>query len=443
MSFPRYPAYKDSGVEWVGQVPTHWQVAPFRAAVVERDESNAGMKEDNLLSLSYGRIIAKDMSSNDGLLPESFETYQIVRPGDIVLRLTDLQNDKRSLRSGVVSESGIITSAYLAVAPTAADSRFLNYLLRAYDVAKVFYSMGGGLRQSMKFADLKAMPTVLPPSGEQAAIAAFLDRETAKIDALITEQKRLIELLKEKRQAVISHAVIKGLNPDAPMQASGIEWLGDVPAHWAVMPLKRLAELIDGDRSSTYPSDEDLVVQGVPFLSSKNIVGCKFASDNLKFISEQKFASLSRGKIRGGDLAITVRGTIGHVAIFDPEVIGYPTAFINAQMMIIRPTGVTASFIHSVTESEYWKTQLQIASYGTAQQQLSNLVLQQVSVAVPPPKEREEICRFLSTELGKLDNLIELTQSAMSLLHERRSAIVSAAVSGQIDVRIPRPSEAT
>jgi type I restriction enzyme S subunit len=220
VSFPRYPEYKDSGVEWLGEVPAHWELLPLFSCARERIESNRGMVENNLLSLSYGRIITKNMFSNDGLLPESFETYQVIRTGDVVFRLTDLQNDKRSLRTALVEETGIITFAYVAVSPIDIDPPLFSYLMRAYDLTKVFYSMGGGLRQSMKFSDLKRLPVLIPPLPEQRAIAGFLDRETAKIDALVAEQERLCELLREKRQAVISHAVTKGLDPDAPMKDS-------------------------------------------------------------------------------------------------------------------------------------------------------------------------------------------------------------------------------
>jgi type I restriction enzyme S subunit len=199
VSFPAYPEYKDSGVPWLGEVPAQWKRKPLFALAKELDDRNVGMQEDNLLSLSYGKIKRKNIEDNDGLLPASFETYQIVERDDIVWRLTDLQNDQRSLRTGIVRERGIITSAYLATRPTAVLPEFLAYLLRTYDLTKVFYSMGGGLRQSMKFSDVKWLPIMLPSDAEQAAIAAFLDRETAKIDALVAEQERLIALLKEKR----------------------------------------------------------------------------------------------------------------------------------------------------------------------------------------------------------------------------------------------------
>ena len=229
MSFTSYERYKQSGVEWLGAVPEHWSTLPLLAVGRERDERNTGMAESNLLSLSYGRIIRKDINTNEGLLPESFETYQIVHPGDIIFRLTDLQNDKRSLRTAIVEERGIITSAYLALKPLSANPQFLNYLFRAYDLRKVFYAMGGGVRQSMNYEDVKRMEMLLPPMDEQFAIAGFLDLETTKIDALIQEQRRLIVLLKEKRQAVISHTVTKGLNPCAPMKDPGIEWIGQLP----------------------------------------------------------------------------------------------------------------------------------------------------------------------------------------------------------------------
>ena len=200
-------ALRDSGVAWLGQVPAHWEVVPVLSKFQLREESNSNMKEQNLLSLSYGKIVKKDIESNDGLLPESFETYQIVYSGDIVFRFTDLQNDKKSLRSAIVTEKGIITSAYLAIAPKYGLPQFFDYLFRAYDVLKVYYSMGGGLRQSLKYDDFKRTPIPLPPLAEQEAIAAFLDAECARIDALISSAERAVVLLQERRSAVIAAAV--------------------------------------------------------------------------------------------------------------------------------------------------------------------------------------------------------------------------------------------
>ncbi|NWF36070.1 restriction endonuclease subunit S [Mariprofundus sp. KV] len=204
-----YPAYKPSGVEWLGDVPECWGIKPFFAQTMERKEPNKGMIETNLLSLSYGRIVPKDINTDEGLLPASFETYQLIHPNDIVFRLTDLQNDKRSLRSAICKEKGIITSAYLAVRTSGFDADYLNYLMRSYDVMKVFYSMGGGMRQSMKFDDLKRLPLIVPSVREQTAIVTFLDGETTRIDSLMEKTEKSIELLKERRSALIT-AVVTG-----------------------------------------------------------------------------------------------------------------------------------------------------------------------------------------------------------------------------------------
>ena len=234
-----YPENKDSGVEWVGGIPKHWNVLPAFAAATNECIKNSDGLETNVLSLSYGNIVERDIENNFGLLPDSFNTYQIVNVGDIILRLTDLQNDKRSLRVGLSKLNGIITSAYLKlVCKSMLQYGYAYRLLHSYDTTKVFYGMGGGLRQSMKFDDFRRLPFLIPTQEEQRTIAAFLDYETARIDQLIAKQQQLIELLKEKRQAVISHAVTKGLNPNAPMKDSGVEWLGQVPEHWEAVRVK-------------------------------------------------------------------------------------------------------------------------------------------------------------------------------------------------------------
>lgn len=175
---------RDSGVEWIGQVPEYWDVKPFFALVTELNRKNVGLVETNILSLSYGNIIQKPETRNMGLTPESYETYQIVESDEIVFRFTDLQNDKRSLRSAQVTQRGIITSAYMAVKPHSIDSTYFAWLMRSYDLCKVFYAMGGGLRQSLKFEDVRRLPVLIPPVDEQSEITNTINAETARIDAL-------------------------------------------------------------------------------------------------------------------------------------------------------------------------------------------------------------------------------------------------------------------
>ena len=198
---------KDSGVEWIGQVPEHWEVKPFFALVSELNRKNVGLAETNILSLSYGNIIQKPETRNMGLTPESYETYQIVESGEVVFRFTDLQNDKRSLRSAQVTQRGIITSAYMAVKPHSIGSTYFAWLMRSYDLCKVFYAMGGGLRQSLKFEDVRRLPVLIPPVGEQSEITNTINAGTARIDALVEKTEQSITLLKERRAAFITAAV--------------------------------------------------------------------------------------------------------------------------------------------------------------------------------------------------------------------------------------------
>lgn len=199
---------KDSGIEWIGEIPEHWEVTPLFTTLLKRKTINKGLTESNVLSLSYGRIITRDVSTNTGLLPESFETYQIVEPNNLVLRLTDLQNDWTSLRCGLVTQKGIITSAYLALTPLdAIMPEYAYYLLHAYDLLKVFYGMGGGVRQSLNFVDLKWMPLLLPPIEEQHSIIKHLNSKLQLINQTIQSLADANVQLKTYRQSLISEAV--------------------------------------------------------------------------------------------------------------------------------------------------------------------------------------------------------------------------------------------
>lgn len=200
---------QDSCVEWLGHVPAHWAVKPFFTLITEMNRKNTDLIESNVLSLSYGNIIQKPENRNMGLTPDSYETYQIVEPGEIVFRFTDLQNDKRSLRSAIVKQRGIITSAYMAVKPHSIEPNYLAWLMRSYDICKVFYAMGGGLRQSLKFEDVKRLPIIIPPIEEQIEISIFIERQLNLIDTLVEKTQRSIHLLKERRMA-FNTALITG-----------------------------------------------------------------------------------------------------------------------------------------------------------------------------------------------------------------------------------------
>ena len=211
---------KDSGIEWVGMIPTHWPVHPVYTYFGERKNKNRFGVEDNLLSLSYGRVIRKDINTSDGLLPESFNTYNIVEAGDIIIRPTDLQNDKRSLRTGLVKEHGIITSAYIGLYPIKkVDSRFFQYLLHAYDVMKVFYNMGNGVRQGLNYSEFSRLMVFEPTYDEQVAIADYLDEKITESDSIIAQKKEQLSVLEAYKKSLIFEYVTGKKEVPAPITA--------------------------------------------------------------------------------------------------------------------------------------------------------------------------------------------------------------------------------
>lgn len=411
-----YTEYKDSGVEWVGDMPHHWQTKPAFAAVMEQCIKNSDGAESNVLSLSYGNIVERDVENNFGLLPESFNTYQIVNPGDIVLRLTDLQNDKRSLRVARSTLRGIITSAYLKlVCGDELDNRYAYRLLHSYDTTKVFYGMGGGLRQSMKFEDFRRLPFLLPPAEEQRTIAAFLDYETARIDKLIALHQRLIELLKEKRQAVISHAVTKGLNPDAPMKDSGVEWLGEVPEHWLVSSLKFIYKNLDYKRIPLSAEERGSKQGDYPYYGASGIID---SIDDYLFSTDHVLVGEDGANLvmRSTPIAFVATGQY----------------WVNNHAHILRMNDGLNSYWAAVIEN------LDISPFvtGSAQPKLTAEALGNLIVAYPETlQERIEIQEFINREKPKFTTLIDRAEHQVHLLKERRTALISAAVTGKIDLR--------
>lgn len=419
-------------MEWLGDVPEHWNLKRFGYLFDENKKKNIGLKETNVLSLSYGNIKEKNIDDNKGLLPESFETYQIIEPNNIVFRFTDLQNDKRSLRSAISKYHGIITSAYIAV-KTKQNADFYNYLFRAYDLQKVFYSMGEGMRQSLKMDELNKMPVVLPNKDEQKRIVSFLDTETARIDTLIAKQEKLIELLEEQRKSIISHAVTKGLNPDAPMKDSGVEWLGEVPEHWMTPSSKHLLEIPITDGPHETPNFVD---DGIPFISAEAISKGKIDFDKKRgYITPELNAIYSKKySPKVEDIYMVKSGaTTGKVAMVETTEtfnIWSPLAVFRCNKNKVLPKFLLAVF----NSSHFYDALVLNWSYGT-QQNIGMGVLSNIEIPCPPLKEQAEIIQHLDVQNTKFDKLIGTQSQLIEKLKEYRSSIISHAVTGKIDVR--------
>ena len=447
-----YPAMKDSRVEWLGEVPTHWEIRRLRN-VTDMRVSNVDkhVKEDetsvrlcNYVDVYKNVYINEQMDFMEATATdEEIERFRLERDDVLITKDSETWDDIGVPALVTVPASDLILGYHLALLRSRSDKLAGAYLLRALQSKGLAYQFHieakGVTRYGLSHADIKSIWLPLPPLSEQTAIVRFLDHADRRIGRYIRAKQKLIALLVEQKQAII-HRAVTGLidvrtgQPYPAYKPSGVEWLGDVAAHWEAKKLKTVVQFIDGDRGPNYPGERDYGAEGIPFFSSRDIVRNRLKLDKVAFISEKKFRSLGRGKLQTGDLIITVRGTIGSIAVFDGE--EHETGFINAQMMIIRPSrAIKSEFLHHVAQSSLWRKQLSYYSYGSAQQQLSGQILRNIYLAAPNVREQEEIVAHLHHELAKVDSAIHSTVESIALLQEYKSMLISNVVTGKLDVR--------
>jgi len=415
-------------------MPTTWHLSKLHHTLrVRRGNKNSGMVEENLLSLSYGRIVRRDIDAIDGLLPESFETYQIVEAGDIVMRLTDLQNDKRSLRQGLVKERGIVTSAYDAihVAP-GNDPRFWAYALLALDLAKYYYSMGGGVRQSITFSDFPNEWIYRPDLLTQERIAALLDRETARIDDLIAKKGGLVYSLKAKLKRAISAAVTDGLNADVRVMDSGIDWIGKIPAHWRLMKLGYLGRCANGINIGG-----DAFGSGYPFISYGDVYKNRELPVAVGGLVQSTEADRKAYSVIAGDVLFTrTSETIEEVGFSSVCMTTIEDAVFAGFLIRFRPDKNQLSPIFSkyafqhMGLRDYFAKEMNLITRASLSQDL----LRNMPVPLPPLEEQRAIGEHLGRLERQIEAIIEKTLETISKLKERRAALITAAVTGRIDV---------
>jgi type I restriction enzyme S subunit len=427
MSFPRYPAYKPSGVEWLGEVPEHWDVLPIK----------------RIASLQSGTGITADSITGEGPFP--------VYGGNGVRGYTDaitheghfpIIGRQGALCGNVNYARGAFWASEHAVVVTPCEQvevRWLGETLRAMNLNQ--YSVSAA-QPGLSVEAIINLFIPRPPTDEQIAISTFLDRETAKIDALIAEQQRLIELLQEKRQAVISHAVTKGLNPDAPMKDLGVEWLGEVPEHWEVTPLKHLATVQTGIAKGK--DLEGIETVDVPYLRVANVQDGYLDLGEVHLLSVP-ITSIARYLLKDGDVLMNEGGDfdkLGRGCIWSGEI---ESCVHQNHVFAVRPHSVSGEWLNAYTTSKAANSYfISRSKQSTNLASISSSNLMVLSVPLPPAEEVREILVRLNELVEEIDDLKQSATQATDLLQERRSALISAAVTGQIDVRglVPEASAA-
>jgi type I restriction enzyme S subunit len=435
-----YPEYKDSGVSWLGNVPAYWKVEPVFYAFSPQKIKNTNLIEKTVLSLSYGNIVVKPPEKLHGLVPESFETYQVINPGNIIIRVTDLQNDKTSLRVGIARNRGIITSAYLCLVTNASLIPGYGYLLlHAYDLKKIFYGMGSGLRQNLDFKDIKRMPILIPPPEEQNHIIKYIVTTTNKISRFIRGKRRLIKLLKEQKQAIINRAVARGLDPNVRLKPSGVDWLGDIPEHWE---LRRLRYMGTKFGSGVTPRGGAAVYQysGIPLLRSQNIHFDGLRLDDVAFISEKIHKSMAASHVIPGDVLLNITGaSIGRVCAVPSSL---SEGNVNQHVCIIRPRAdlIVSEFLAAFLSTPFIQREIYTTQNGASREGLPLKAIKALPVVLPPRNEQSNILTAVEEETQNIKVTILKAEREIELIREYRNRLIADVVTGKIDVRdVPVP----
>lgn len=422
--YKAYPEYKDSGVEWLGEVPSHWNVA----------------KTMRYFKIAMGQTILKEQLEDDGEWPvysatEGDSYFGYVSSPQVKLGVGDLVIPARGNSIGSVKlVSGKSTTTQTTI--------YCKHLTRAIYPAFAYYFMLGNRNNLFWFTqtaipqitveEVGCNPILLPTYEEQGVVASFLDHETAKIDNLIEKQQQLIELLKEKRQAVISHAVTKGLNPDVTMKDSGVEWLGEVPEHWELVPLKYLCNFSGG---GTPTKDNLSYWQGgtVPWVSPKDMKSF-WISETQDYVTPKAVSESSTNYVEEGSLLMVVRSGILQRNI--PVAINIVKVTMNQDMKALRfnermKAHYAAYFINGNVNSLL----LEWTKEGATVESIEHEYLANGLIPVPPIDEQHSIIKSISDQMIRFELLEEKALTGIRLLQERRTALISAAVTGKIDVR--------
>ncbi len=428
MKYQAYPEYKDSGVEWLGEVPAYWRFARFKF----------------FANVQKGKLPKKIVADEDGKFPP-YLTMDYLRTGYPENFVDDKSlvpiNDGEVLLLWDGANAGeFIKSRYGVISSTVAHIKFISqfnhrfcwYLVKSLEIELRTSTIGMGIPH-VSGEKLNNLIFYEPLFLEQQQIANFLDHETAKIDTLIEKQQQLIKLLKEKRQAVISHAVTKGLNPNAPMRDSGVEWLGEVPEHWIVAQLKfNTVEMQTGPFGSQLHA-EDYIDDGIPLVNPAHMTDGKIVPDLKVSVDEETWHRLKRHQLFEGDLILARRGELGRCAIVTKKQEGWicGTGSLKAKLN----NRLIPEYSYLLITSDGVVSELSLESKGSTMDNLNTEALGRVRLPVPPVDEQRKILDYVNDVSGKFRNLIDKASSAIALIQERRSALISAAVTGKIDVR--------
>lgn len=423
----RYESYKDSGVKWLGEIPGHWEVLPLKYIFkLQKKLVGRNSNKYKLLSLTLQGIKVRDLENPTGKFPSSFDSYQIVEPGDFIFCNFDNEETPRAV--GQSKFKGMITGAYdvFGVNNNNMDSNYLLYYCLYIDDAKRFKPLYKGLRKTIPFDSFMSYKIAIPPKAEQTAIANYLDSVTSKIDEAISQQQKMIDLLNERKQIIIQNAVTKGLDPNAKMKDSGVEWIGEIPEDWEVLKLRRISKIFTGKTPSTsnprYFHSEDIEwftpgdFNGIELKSSKRKISNYAIKDNASILYPKHSIFI-----------IGIGGTIGKVAFCDLE------ASCNQQINVIilneNANYRYITYLLQNSNSEIMKN-ANLSTLPIINQQKTG----DLKIILPNINEQSLIVDYINNEIKPIDSSISQCNKMISLLQERKQIIINDVVTGKVKV---------
>lgn len=416
----RYDTYKDSGVKWLGEIPSHWEMRKMKFSFEER--SQKGFPNLPLLAATqnHGVIRKTDYENRTVEATKSLDTLKLVEIGDFVISL-------RSFQGGIelCYEKGIISPAYTILRPTHITAGYFKHLGKSPIFIQLLKSMVTGIRegQNIDYGKLRENLLPIPPIAEQTAIASYLDTVTTKIDAAIAQQQKMIDLLNERKQIIINRAVTKGLNPNARMKDSGVEWIGEVPEGWDIIPLKAIISFVNGYAfdSNDFKNEGDVRV-----IRISNIADGTIDYEGIAFVRQNQ--SLCSYLTKAGDLLIAMSGaTTGKVG-FD----NIGGAYVNQRVGIIRSD--FQKWVYYWLNTSYFKEYIYLSALGSAQPNISSKGIKNFRILFPLIEDYERIIENLELLCQKVDDAIGSCKNQISLLQERKQIIINEVVTGKIKV---------
>ncbi|MDC3214423.1 restriction endonuclease subunit S [Pseudoalteromonas distincta] len=426
MTMPKYEAYKDSGEGWISEVPKHWEVKKLKHIFFEKKHTqNMSL---NCGSISFSKVVTKD----DDKIPHSTKaSYQEVLNGEFLINPLNLNYDLISLRIGLSKIDVVVSAGYIVLKNKVNMSKeYFKYLLHRYDVAYMKL-LGSGVRQTINFNHIANSLLLVPPMPEQTAIANFLDKKTAQIDEAIAIKEKQIELLKERRQIIIQQAVTQGLNPDAPMKDSGVDWVGQVPKAWEVTKLGFISKIGNGCTPSraSIPFWKDGVI---PWLNSSKVNdGIITVAD--QFVTQRAVRDCHLPLIEPGSLVMAITGegkTRGMVAISKIKTtINQHLAYIEVNESKINPL-----FVLVYLRGMYSQIRGDSSGLGSTKGAITCGDLKKYPIPKPPMNEQAEIVTYIESETKKTEVAIDLQIQQIEKLKEYKTTLINSAVTGKIKV---------